>query len=189
MYAKGINRKDLERDFVEYLKQVTPNKDFLDLFKATVLDFWEEKGKDFKMDAQKYERQLAVFEEKRKRIFEMREDGSYTPEEFKERKEEMENQIMATKISLDETRIDQFDIEGVLAYANNFIANLGRQWIDLSASRLRFQKMVFPEGISYTRGKGFGTARLGLIYELNQTCGADKSLLVAPRGVEPLLPG
>jgi len=86
---------------------------------------------------------------------------------------------MATKISLDETRIDQFDIESVLSYANNFIANLGRQWMDLSTSHLRFQKMVFPEGISYTRGKGFGTARLGLIYQLNQTCGDDKSSLVS----------
>ena len=108
----------------------------------------------------------------------MREDGSYTPEEFKERKAEIENQIMATKISLSETRIEQFDIEGVLSYANNFITNLGRQWFDLAVSHQRFQKMVFPDGITYKRGEGFGTAKLGLIYELNQTCRNDKSQLV-----------
>jgi hypothetical protein len=85
---------------------------------------------------------------------------------------------MATKISLDETRIEQFDIESVLSYVNNFITNLGRQWFDLAVSHQRFQKMVFPDGITYKRGEGFGTARLGLIYELNQTCGVDKSLLV-----------
>ena len=149
----------------------------------------EEKGKDFKIEAQNYERQITVLEGKRKRIFEMREDGSYTPEEFKERKEEIENKIMATKISLDEARIDQFDIEGTLSYANNFIADLGRQWFDLSASRLRFQKMVFPDGIPYTREKGFTTTRLGLIYELNQTCGTDKSLLVPLRRIELRFPG
>jgi site-specific DNA recombinase len=185
MYGKAVNKKELENDFATYLKKITPKKEFLELFKATVLDLWEEKGKDIKKEAGKYEKQLAVLEEKRKRIFEMREDGSYTPEEFKERKEEMENQIIAIKISLSETRIDQFDIEGVLSYANNFIADLGRQWIDLSTSHLRFQKMVFPEGISYKRGEGFGTAQLGLIYELNQTCGDDKSLLVRPVGFEP----
>jgi hypothetical protein len=124
-------------------------------------------------------------EERRERIFEMREDGSYTPEEFKECKDEMENQIIAIKISLSETRIDQFDIEGVLSYANNFIADLGRHWLDLLTSHSRFQKMVFPEGILYKRGEGFGTARLGLSYELNQTCGADKSLLVRCGGFEP----
>jgi len=177
-YGKGINKYDLERDFVEYLKRITPKKEFLELFKSIALDSWEEKCKFIQDNAHKYERHLAVLEEKRKNIFDMREDGSYTPEEFRERKQEIENQIMATKISLDETRIDQFDIEGVLSYANNFITNLGRQWWDLSASQIRFQKMVFPEGISYIRGKGFGTARLGLIYELNRTCGTQKSRLV-----------
>lgn len=119
----------------------------------------------------------------------MREDGSYSLEEFRERKEEVENQIMATKISLSETRIDQFDAEGVLAYARNFIKNLGRQWIDLSQSHFKFQHLVFPEGILYKRDEGFGTARLGLIYELNQTCGAQKSQLVALRGIEPRFTG
>jgi DNA invertase Pin-like site-specific DNA recombinase len=132
MFGKAISKKDLEIDFINYLKKITPKKDFLDVFKSTVLDYWAEKGKGCKAEAQKYERQLAVFEGKRKRIFDMREDGSYTPEEFKERKEEMENQIIATKISLSETRIDQFDIEGVLSYANNFISNLGRQWFGIS---------------------------------------------------------
>lgn len=178
MYGKTISKKKLEDDFVEYLNLITPKQAFLDSFKAVVLDFWNRQGSDLQTEAQKYERQVAILEEKRKRIFEMREDGSYTPEEFKERKEEIENQIMATKISLSETRIDQFDVEGVISFANNFISNLGRQWLDLSISHTRFQKMVFPDGISYMRNVGFGTARLGLIYEINRTCGLDKSLLV-----------
>jgi len=178
MYGKVISKKKLESDFVKCLSEITPKKDFLDVFKTVVLSFWNRQDLDLKTEAQNYEKQLAVLDEKRKRIFEMREDGSYTPEEFKERKEEIENQIVATKISLDETRIDQFDIEGVLSYANTFIADLGRQWLDLAISHLRFQKMVFPNGISYTRNKGFGTAKLGLIYELNRTCGTKKSLLV-----------
>ena len=178
MYGKAIKKKDLEDGFVKYLSNVTPKKDFLELFKVTVMDFWEKKVNDFKRDTQRYEGQLAVLEEKRKRIFEMREDGSYTPEEFRERKQEIENEIMTTKISLDETRSEQFDIEGVLSYATNFIANLGRQWLDLDFSQSRFQKLVFPEGISYRRDKGFRTTRLGLIYELNRTCGNKKSLLV-----------
>lgn len=178
MYGKVIGKKELEDDFIKHLNAITPKKDFLEVFKETALDTWDKKSLDVKTEARKYERHLAVLDEKRKRIFEMREDGSYTPEEFKERKAEIENQIMATKISLSETRIEQFDIEGVLSYANNFITNLGRQWFDLAVSHQRFQKMVFPDGITYKRGEGFGTARLGLIYELNQTCGVDKSLLV-----------
>ena len=69
--------------------------------------------------------------EKKKRIYEMREDGSYTKDNFAERKEEIENEIAATKISLSEARIEQFDIEGALTYATSFIRDLGRQWFDL----------------------------------------------------------
>ena len=109
----------------------------------------------------------------------MREDDSYTKEEFIERKEEIENEIAATKISLSEARIEQFDIEGAIIYATSFIRNLGRQWFDL-APRLqpKFQKLVFPDGVPYERGKGFGTAKLGCIYELNQRFEGDKSRLV-----------
>ena len=117
----------------------------------------------------------------------MREDGSYTKEEFMERKDEVENEIAATRISLNETRIDQFDIEGSIEYATKFITNLGRQWFDLVPDlQPKFQKLVFPDGIPYEREKGFGTARLGVIYEINQQSDADKSALVDPTGFEPV---
>jgi len=178
MYGKAINKKKLEDDFVKYLNEITPQNDFFQVYKETVLDLWEENGQSFKLEAQKYEKQIAELEGRRKRIFEMREDESYTAEEFRERKAEIENKIMATKISLSEARIEQFDIEASLTYAKYFICNLGRQWQDLATSHSRFQKFIFPEGITYKRNKGFGTVKLGLIYEFNQTCGTDKSLLV-----------
>lgn len=178
MFGKAISKQKLENDFIDYLNEITPKKDFLDLFEKAVLKTWRAKGIDFQNEAQNYERDLASLQEKRRRIFEMREDGTYTAEEFRERKEEIENEIMAIKISLSESRIEQFDIESVLSYANKFITNLGRQWFDLESSHCRFQKMVFPEGISYKRNEGFGTARLGLIYELNRACQDEKSLAV-----------
>jgi hypothetical protein len=65
MYAKAINKKELESDFIKCLNEVTPKKEFLVVFKTTVLDVWGKKGFDFKIDAQNYERQLTVLEEKR----------------------------------------------------------------------------------------------------------------------------
>ncbi|HOG89505.1 MAG TPA: recombinase family protein [Smithella sp.] len=178
MYCKAINKEKLEKEFIKYLNQITPKKKFLEAFKGSVLDLWNSKELHLQKEAQNYQRQLSTFEEKRKRIFEMREEGLYTSEEFRERKEEIENKIMATKISLDETRIDQFDIEGTLTYVNNFITDLGRLWLDLTLSHESFQKLVFPQGISYTRKEGFGNPQLGLIYELNRTLNGKKSGLV-----------
>ena len=78
----------------------------------------------FAKDVQNYQKQLAILEDKRKRIFEMREDGSYSQKEFQERKEEIENEVVATKISLSETRIDKFNIESVLSYATVLFSTL-----------------------------------------------------------------
>lgn len=189
MFGKSIAKKTLEEAFLQYLEKITPKEKFLAVFKESVLDLWREKSRGFELEAKKYERKLTMLQAKRKRIFEMREDSSYSKEEFQERKEEVENEIVATKISLSETKIEEFDIKGALTYATNFIKNLGRQWFDLSPQlRPRFQKLIFPEGIPYHRRKGFGTAKLGLIFEINRQFGAKKSEVVDLVGFEPTTP-
>jgi len=178
-YGKGIPKDVLEKEFLEYLKRITPKENFFEVFKETVLDLWQEKGKSFELEAQRYEKQLKMLQAKRKRIFEMREEGSYTKEEFLERKQEVENEIAMVKLSLSQSQIESFDIEGVLNYAINFIRNLGRQWLDLSPQlRSRFQKLVFPEGIFYKKGFGFWNQKLGCIYAINQHFNGQKSSLV-----------
>ena len=128
-------------------------------------------------------------ETKKKRIYEMREEGSYTKEEFMERKDEIENEISTTRILSNEARIEQFDIEGSIIYATKFISNLGRQWFDLVPHlQPKFQKLVFPEGIPFEWKKGFGTAKLAGIYEMNRDFSTEKSVLVDRTGLEPATP-
>lgn len=185
-HGKGVRKKDLENAFMKYLKNIIPTEKWMVMFKESVLDVWEENGRTFDLQAQNYAKQLTGLEEKRKRIFEMREDGSYSKEEFQERKEQAENEIAATRIPLSESRIEQFDIEGALSYAKQMIKDLPRLWFDLPKQiRPWFQKLVFPHGIPYKRDVGLGTAELGLIFELNRQTTASNSALVPSVGIEP----
>ena len=89
---------------------------------------------------------------------------------------------------MNEANIEKFDIEGTIAYANNFISDLGRQWFDLAPQlRPRFQKLVFPEGLSYSKANGFGTAKLGLIYEISRRSHGNLSQMVRPSRQHPNL--
>ena len=57
------------------------------------------------------------------------------------------------------------------------------KWFNI---RTRFQKLVFPQGISYDRETGFGTVTLGRIFKLSQTYTLTHSPLVDPTGFEPV---
>ena len=186
LYGKSISKGKVEQEFVSLLKEVTPKPEFLELFKATVLDLWEEKGKSYELEAKRVEKELDKLKERMKRICEMREDGTYTKEEFLERRSVLESETVATKIMLSEARIDQFDLEASLNYAINFIQDMGRQWIDMPDDlKPRFQKLVFPNGIPYKKDKGFGTYDLGLIYAINRTFVSSNFSLVDLTGLEP----
>ncbi len=185
VFGKSVAKKDLEDNFIEHLQKITPKDKWLEVFKKTVLEVWEEKGKSFVLDAESYQKQLNALLKKKETIRDLLEDGTYDKETGKERLAEIENQVMAAKISLSEARIEQFDIEGALSYATNFIKDLGRQWFDLPAQlRPRFQRLVFPEGLPYSRVSGYGTAKLGLIYEINHQSGGDLYLGVDPARIE-----
>lgn len=189
MYGKCIAKDVIEGDFMVRLKKITLKKKVLAVITESIMEVWREKGQGFRMEADRHKQKLADLETKKKRIYEMREDGSYTKDEFLQRKEEIENQIAVEKLSCNEAKIDQYDVEGLLAYSDRFADDLGRQWFDLPPQLcLRFQKLVFPEGISYKRGETFGTAKLGCIFELNEGFDGEKSPMVDPWGIEPQPP-
>ncbi len=178
-YGKAIAKADLEAAFADYLERITPKPRILDVIKASVINLWEENQLAFRSEAERHARMLGNLTEKRARIRELLEDGTYFREEGKERLAEIKSAILATEIALNETRIEELDIQAAVTYAANFMSNLSRQWFDLTpALRPRFQKLIFPEGVPYSRSKGFGTGKLGLIFELCQQNTSDRSPLV-----------
>jgi len=180
MFGKGIKKDNIEADFVNRLAKITPKKKMLPVILESLMDVWREKGKSLADSAHRRVEKLAELEAKKKRIYEMREDGSYTKDEFWERMEEIKNMIAIEKSSISEAKIDKYDMEELLSYADHFADNLGRQWVNLPQQvRPRFQKFVFPHGITYEKENGFGTANMASILELFEQYDGQKSTVVA----------
>ncbi len=190
MRGKTIRKKEVEEGFLKFLSSVTPQERILKLFEETVISYWKEKGLAFEIQANRFDKELATLNAKKKRIKLMREDGEYSKEEYQERIDEVENQILALGISLNEANIEKFDVEAVVRYAVQTINDLPRFWFDLSEElRPRFGKMVFPEGVLYSKVKSFRTTKIGCIYELKKKNSNKKSpffSMVDPSGFEPL---
>lgn len=123
--------------------------------------------------------------ERRRRIFEMREDGTYSLEEFQERRDAVDTELAAANDAMASSLPDDFDPASAIWYAAEFLTALGHQWGEfLPGLRSRFQRLVLPAGITYARDSGFGTAQLGPIYELNQRFLAANSKEVSLAGLD-----
>ncbi len=168
-YGKSIPKKQLETDFLQYLQKITPSEDFLLMLKESVMDVWKEQKHSVAAQKQTQQKRLSLLQDKRKRIFEMREEGSYTKEEFIERKQEVEEELISLKISLNEFETGTFKLENALNFAIDSVRNLEKKWFTLRPTlRFRFHKLLFPEGIFYKNNSTYGTPQLGAILKLNQ---------------------
>ena len=184
---QSIRKQEIEDAFEALLERIKPTPAFFKYFREVALKYWTEK-RDFLVDtAKKYEGIIDELKAQRGKICRMREDGEYDAELFKERIGEVDTAVAINKISLDEINIDTFDIEAGISYAEQFISDIKRQWLDLTPQlRPRFHKLVFPQGLAYDRKNGYGTVKVGLIFKLNEEFILSNSLVVDRSGVEPL---
>jgi len=181
MYGKTIPKLQLENEFITHMGKIAPSQNYLLAFKETVTDTWREEVELHKHAGTAHKKALSHLEAKLAKIYQMAEDDLYSNEEFRERRESIKNEIVTVKISRNESKIEQLDVETTLTYAIEFVTNLGRLWFDLPPElRVRFQKLVFPRGLPYSKKNGFGTTQLGLIYEVCEDFQKRKSTLVDP---------
>ncbi len=175
--GKTIRKSQLEGAVLAYLAVITPSLQFFALLHAVALDYVEEQARQLEVHGKGCAEALAALEARRRRVFEMREDGTYTKEMFQARIAELDLEVAALKErSANSAVIERVEMKALLAYAADAITRFPTLWHDLPpALRVRFHKIIFPEGIPYDRERGIGTTNLGLIYELNRRSGGDSS--------------
>ena len=159
------------------------------MFRAKVIDEWNERGRKFDVDIKQYQASMSDLQERKAKVRAVRSQGECTNEQYSDRMSEIGNKELVTNISLNEATIDKFDIETAVIYATTFIANLSRTWFDLPRElKPQFQKLVFPEGVFVDANKKLRTTKLGLIYNLETKVrpqNNDKGDFVDPAGFGP----
>ncbi len=187
LYCKNIPADKVHSDFLAWLGGVTPKQEFLDLFREIVIDVWRNNTSLLEDAIKQQQKELEELRQKKFEYVELIRKGTISEDFGKEVIEQTDNEIAAKQITIRENHLDKLDIETAVSYATNFISDLPRTWMDLDIdAKKRFQKLVLPEGIVYDKNNGFGTAKLGFIYEMNQQLVAEKSDLVDPTGFEPV---
>jgi site-specific DNA recombinase len=183
---RSVPKDVLEDDFLDYLGKLRPKKEFLAKFEQSVTKVWKDKYERVNDDYLRYEGQLNQLKEYKTNLVEKNAKGILPDEEFQEALEKVKRDIELTEIAMNDSRVEMFDLEATIEYANHFISNLARQWYDLGIEgKVRFQKLLFPKGLAYLGNGNFRTSKLCVIFEINEEFQKGKTSLVGPEGFEP----
>jgi site-specific DNA recombinase len=184
--TKIVKREILEGDFLDYLSGITPKKEYLEDFWKTVIKLAETKHKEVNAEYLKKEKELKSLVSYKDSLIEKNAKGILPDTDFQDTFSKLKLEIGLKEVTLDEIKCDIFQEQAVCDYARHFIYNLPRQWFDLGIEgKRRFQKLLFPSGLTYYGNKNFGTAKLCVIFEINQEFQKGKTNLVGPVGFEP----
>ena len=186
--ATSIPKSTFEQLFVEFLDSITPNAKFEKLFRAVILNTWQNSYKKLDQNNARIRREIDGLETERQRIFDLHRESKYTDNEFQEQKKLVNERISQKYQLVEDNRIEEFDMDLALNYCFEHVRETAKRWeMAKFGKKLRLQGLIF-DGKVYFDGKQFGTQELSSIYRLNQEYGGKKSSLVAPRGIEPRLP-
>ncbi len=172
---------------MELLEEITPSGQYEKLFKAVVLDIWQKNYKKLDTENARIRKDITRLEEERQKIFTFHRTGKYNDDDFLEQKKIIDESIEQKYNLISDRRYEEFSMDEALENCFTYVRNTAREWVEADyQTKLRLQRLVFKSKVEYD-GKSLGISELSHVYRINQLFVADKSTLVAPRGVEPLL--
>ncbi len=180
--------------FREYLENLRPLSGITKLYKVIVLRAWNDEYGQAVENAARISKEIDYYRQLRKATTE-----KFILDKITEEDKQAQIANIAEKINdLEDEQIeaDQYvkEKEQIVDDAMSFITTPDIFWNRANTKiRQDIQKLLFPDGIVYDFENGFGTAKLSpllsVIANKKDPSDVDESLVVIPRGIEPLLPG
>jgi hypothetical protein len=90
--------------------------------------------------------------------------GSITAAVYERQRDKLQEEIALAELELHESRLNEIDVQGLLASAEHLVTNVGGIWIEASLTqRQEIQRALFPTGLPF-HGQNFGTAVTCLMF-------------------------
>ena len=187
-HCKGVSirKSELEKLFVQYLERMKLRQEYVGLFRAVVLDVWEEKKKSARHQVKSLGRRIEKLESRRNHLEDaFLFDKSIDEETYHRQHDAIRQDILLAEMECHDTKLEALDVDGLLDYAERILLAPERQWLDSSLDqRQRLQKVLFPAGVTFA-DREFGTAEVCLLFKLLPQSEDEDNDLVRPRGLEP----
>lgn len=187
--CRGVRcrRETTEATFLAHLEALKPAGAYLRLFRAVVVDVWRAE-QDKARDLRKLRTaRVAELQERPERLEEAFIYARSISQAVNQKQgDRVQQELTDAELHLDEARAQQWDVEGIVAFAEHLIANLAALWLDANLQqRQAIQRSIFPEGLPFD-GQQFGTAATCLAFKHLRDSEPVAEDLASPTGFEPV---
>jgi site-specific DNA recombinase len=187
--CKGVNHKrdTVELKFIELLIDKSMDQNLVPLLRIAI----EENVKLAETETEKRRRAakrcIAALEGEQEQVVKKNLAGVYGDDMAKRLTQKAEMDIRALREELVSLPTANERLEHIVENGLQVMSDVRTAWKTFPLSqKQRFQSFLFPKGVCFNNGD-FGTPETALILDLKTTFRDGKLLLVASRGIEPLL--
>ena len=183
------HKVDFETRFVEYLERLQPKAQYVKALSETVLDVWHTKQAEALAQTVALDHQLSELRERKNKLVEaFVYQKAIDQDTYRQQLDKLNEEITLAEMAANDAKLETFDVEAVLNFAEHIILNAARLWSEYSLEqKQRLQQVLFPEGVQFADG-GFRTTATSLIFNLLQQPQPEKTRMATPAGFEPALP-
>lgn len=165
-YAVMIARESLHNDFYEYIKQVKPKNEFIEVFKKVFVLKYQERHKEIKGEYIEKLGYISQLEKEQEWLVDKGNKGIIPDSVLQKKLGELEQSITLSKMNLTEIHNEELETDALLNEAMVFIQTPELAWFSAtSEAKLKYQRLIFPEGVMY-HYSGYSNTKLCLAFSL-----------------------
>ena len=181
-----VRKEVMEEEFRHYLRRLTPEPAALDLWEGVVRHTWESRFREVEEAQVLTLQSVERLKKRRERLLDLALDDVISQAVFEEKMASLNRQLVDAEIRAADHQASPPDLDSTLSDARRFLENTERIWVSARlAEKVRFQNLVFPRGLQYSRLGGFGTAVTLSVFNDLRGNRVEEGNLVEAVGVEP----
>jgi hypothetical protein len=178
----NITKARLEGLFVDELERFQPTPGYMRLLKESVLRVWHDRKASVKNEVASAEHRAKAIEQKLDRL-----NDAFIYKEsidlgtYERQRDRLREELTLIEIDRHGSKLDEFDVEGILNFAERVLPRASDLWIQASLEqRQRLQRLFFPEGVAFS-GKAFDrTVVTSSLFEYLRPLDGSNENLVTP---------
>lgn len=180
----------VEEQFVAYLNELSYDERIREALTTAIDLTIEQRQKNSKENLRSLEKKLKALDEQEFQITQKNLKGVYNDELTARLLKKNGDEHAEVAGQIGEIQLANYAPEKAVRFGFEILTHVGSTWesIEDLSVKDRFQKWLFPAGLVFD-GEKFGTSQKPLCLSIKKDFSEEKSLLVIPRGIEPLLPG